>query len=198
MKTLMPPLLRALLLACGWVALLLPPCPFYAAAAQPAAGRRQESGAPAKTGLHQHSNSYRSGLSRSVCNRRILLKLGERRVYIYEGERVLASYPVAVGKKGWETPTGRFRVIHKVRHPRWKSPWSGRISPPGPRSPLGERPPAGTGRVPRLRAHAQPGHQGHVRPGGNRDAGHCGTLGLGNGFSRPGKAMWPWTYSEPG
>ncbi|MBW1991486.1 MAG: L,D-transpeptidase [Deltaproteobacteria bacterium] len=135
----MPPLLRALLLACGWVALLLPPCPFYAAAAQPAAGRRQESGAPAKTGLHQHSNSYRSGLSRSVCNRRILLKLGERRVYIYEGERVLASYPVAVGKKGWETPTGRFRVIHKVRHPRWKSPWSGRISPPGPRSPLGER-----------------------------------------------------------
>jgi len=72
-------------------------------------------------------------------NRRLILKLRERRVYVYERDKVLANYRVAIGKKGWETPTGSFQVIQKVRTPLWKNPWNGRISKPGPRSPLGER-----------------------------------------------------------
>jgi L,D-transpeptidase ErfK/SrfK len=70
---------------------------------------------------------------------RLVLKVGERRVYLYEGENAVASYPVAVGKRGWETPTGQFQVIKMVRNPSWEHPWEGTIFPPGPDNPLGER-----------------------------------------------------------
>ncbi|AXY68166.1 L,D-transpeptidase [Thermosynechococcus sichuanensis E542] len=71
--------------------------------------------------------------------RKIVLRLRERRVFLYEGDQVLASYPVAVGKPGWETPQGNFRVLHKVVNPKWQNPFTGTIVPPGPRNPLGDR-----------------------------------------------------------
>ncbi|MDP8935278.1 MAG: L,D-transpeptidase, partial [Cyanobacteriota bacterium] len=40
---------------------------------------------------------------------RLVLKLRERRVYVYRQNKVQASFPVAVGKGGWETPTGNFK-----------------------------------------------------------------------------------------
>ncbi|OKH22599.1 hypothetical protein NIES593_12465 [Hydrococcus rivularis NIES-593] len=70
---------------------------------------------------------------------RLVLKLRERRVYLYQGDEIQESYPVAVGKKGWETPTGNFQVIQKVENPAWEHPWNGKIVPPGPDNPLGER-----------------------------------------------------------
>ncbi|WP_448527269.1 L,D-transpeptidase [Parathermosynechococcus lividus] len=71
--------------------------------------------------------------------RKIVLRLRERRVFLYEGDQVLVSYPVAVGKPGWETPQGQFKVLHKVVNPRWESPFTGAVIPPGPRNPLGDR-----------------------------------------------------------
>ncbi len=56
----------------------------------------------------------------------IVLVLGERRVYAYQNDKVLASYPVAVGKKGWETPQGNFQVIQMVENPVWENPWNGK------------------------------------------------------------------------
>ncbi|MEM8779016.1 MAG: L,D-transpeptidase [Cyanobacteria bacterium P01_G01_bin.49] len=70
---------------------------------------------------------------------RLVLSLKERRVYAYQEDKVLASYPVAIGKKGWETPQGNFEVIQMVENPKWKNPWNGQVSAPGPNSPLGER-----------------------------------------------------------
>jgi lipoprotein-anchoring transpeptidase ErfK/SrfK len=70
---------------------------------------------------------------------RLILKLRERRVYLYQGDRLLESYPVAIGKKGWETPTGDYQVIRMVQDPAWEHPWNGDIVPPGPDNPLGER-----------------------------------------------------------
>ncbi|MGF1491180.1 MAG: L,D-transpeptidase [Microcoleaceae cyanobacterium] len=70
---------------------------------------------------------------------RLVLKLGERRVYLYRGGQRVASYPVAVGKAGWETPTGTFKVIQKVENPSWQNPWTGEVMPPGPNSALGLR-----------------------------------------------------------
>ncbi|HAC65017.1 MAG TPA: L,D-transpeptidase [Cyanothece sp. UBA12306] len=70
---------------------------------------------------------------------RLVLKLKERKVYAYQNDKVLASYPVAIGKKGWETPKGNFVVRNMVVNPKWKNPWNGKISAPGPNSPLGER-----------------------------------------------------------
>lgn len=70
---------------------------------------------------------------------RVVLRLGERRVYVYDGEQELASYPVAVGKPGWETPTGSFKVIQLVENPQWQNPWTGEVKPAGPNTALGLR-----------------------------------------------------------
>lgn len=69
----------------------------------------------------------------------LVLKLKERKVYAYQDSKVLKSYPVAIGKKGWETPKGNFKIIQLVKNPIWQNPWNGKVSPPGPNSPLGER-----------------------------------------------------------
>ena len=76
---------------------------------------------------------------RKVLATRLVLVLGERRVYAYQEDKVLASYPVAVGKKGWETPTGNFQVIQKVKDPVWQNPWNGKIIPASLNGPIGIR-----------------------------------------------------------
>ena len=70
---------------------------------------------------------------------RLVLKLGERRVYVYQGSQVETSFPVAVGKPGWETPVGTYEVISMLQNPGWVSPFTGEQIPPGPNNPLGER-----------------------------------------------------------
>jgi len=69
----------------------------------------------------------------------VVVDLSDRRVYVYRYDQVVASYPIAVGKKGWETPTGTFKVIHKEHHPIWKHPITGKIFEAGTDSPLGDR-----------------------------------------------------------
>ncbi len=71
--------------------------------------------------------------------RKLVLRLRERRVYLYVGEDVQVSYPVAVGKPGWETPQGAFTVLHKVENPTWQNPFTGNVVPPGRSNPLGDR-----------------------------------------------------------
>jgi L,D-transpeptidase ErfK/SrfK len=70
---------------------------------------------------------------------RLVLKLSERKVYVYAGNTVQARYSVAVGRSGWETPTGSFRVMAMMQNPGWTNPFTGEVVPPGPDSPLGER-----------------------------------------------------------
>ena len=70
---------------------------------------------------------------------RLVLRLSERRVYIYQGEQEIASYPVAVGKPGWETPTGTFEIISMIENPSWQNPWTGEVRAPGRNSALGLR-----------------------------------------------------------
>jgi lipoprotein-anchoring transpeptidase ErfK/SrfK len=70
---------------------------------------------------------------------RLILKRGKRRVYVYQGEKEVSSYPVAIGKPGWETPLGKFEVLSMEEHPTFKSFKSGRVIPPGPDNPLGVR-----------------------------------------------------------
>ena len=70
---------------------------------------------------------------------RLVLKLGERRVYVYEGNEVKARYSVAIGRPGWETPTGSFTVMQKLEHPGWTNPLTGEQMPPGNDNPLGDR-----------------------------------------------------------
>ncbi len=70
---------------------------------------------------------------------RLVLKLGERRVYVYRQNKVQASFPVAVGKGGWETPTGNFKVMQMIKDPVWEHPWTGELIPAGADNPLGTR-----------------------------------------------------------
>ncbi len=71
--------------------------------------------------------------------RRVVLRLGERRVYVYRRDQVIASYPVAIGRSGWETPTGKFEVMQRVKEPTWQHPFTEAIVPPGKDNPLGAR-----------------------------------------------------------
>ena len=68
---------------------------------------------------------------------RLLVQRGQRRVVVYKGEKVVAKYPIAVGKAGWETPIGAFTVINKEENPIFKSFKTGIIIQPGPGNPLG-------------------------------------------------------------
>ncbi|MBE9030905.1 L,D-transpeptidase [filamentous cyanobacterium LEGE 11480] len=70
---------------------------------------------------------------------RLVLKRSKRRVYVYKDDKVVSSYPVAVGKRGWETPLGQFKVLNMEKNPTFKSFKSGVIIPPGPDNPLGVR-----------------------------------------------------------
>jgi hypothetical protein len=69
----------------------------------------------------------------------LLVDLSDYRVYLYRYNTVEASYPIAIGKPGWETPTGTFKVDHLDTNPAWIEPITGEIIPPGADNPLGER-----------------------------------------------------------
>jgi len=51
----------------------------------------------------------------------VVLRLGERRVYVYRGDQVQASYPVAIGKAETPTPTGTFEVFQMIENPVWQT-----------------------------------------------------------------------------
>jgi lipoprotein-anchoring transpeptidase ErfK/SrfK len=69
----------------------------------------------------------------------LVLKLKEKRVYVYKGDKVIKKYPVAIGKKGWETPTGEWQVMEKIKNPAWTSFKTGEVFKPGTENPLGSR-----------------------------------------------------------
>ena len=69
----------------------------------------------------------------------LLLSLSDRHLYLYKDGRVQGSYPVAIGRAGWETPAGTFTVIEKIQEPAWENPVTGAIVPAGSHNPLGSR-----------------------------------------------------------
>jgi lipoprotein-anchoring transpeptidase ErfK/SrfK len=69
----------------------------------------------------------------------LTLKLKEKKVYVYKDGKAVANYPVAIGKKGWETPTGEWYVMEKIVNPGWTSFKNGSTIAPGKKNPLGER-----------------------------------------------------------
>jgi lipoprotein-anchoring transpeptidase ErfK/SrfK len=52
-------------------------------------------------------------------------------VGVYRGNSQIQSYPVAVGRPGWETPLGEFHVLQMVRNPSWEHPLTHEIFPAG-------------------------------------------------------------------
>lgn len=77
----------------------------------------------------------------------IVLNIPERGVYLFHEGRLQARYPVAIGARTWETPTGKFTLVRKVIDPAWLPPRAMveregipqfRV-PPGKTNPLGDR-----------------------------------------------------------
>lgn len=73
---------------------------------------------------------------------RLDLNIPAQRLVVYDGERVLRTYPVSVGKPGHDTPTGEYTIDHAEWNPWWRPPareWAKdkKITPPGPDNPMG-------------------------------------------------------------
>lgn len=84
----------------------------------------------------------------------VILNIASKRLFYYpdveEGERVqVMTYPIGIGRVGWETPLGDTKVVAKTTDPSWYVPWSVQqehkekgdplppVVPPGPDNPLG-------------------------------------------------------------
>ncbi|HEX5183410.1 MAG TPA: L,D-transpeptidase family protein [Allosphingosinicella sp.] len=49
---------------------------------------------------------------------RILVSLPQQRAWVFEDGDLLATSPVSTGRRGHETPVGRFRILQKAAHHR--------------------------------------------------------------------------------
>ncbi|MGH2746677.1 MAG: L,D-transpeptidase family protein [Actinomycetota bacterium] len=76
----------------------------------------------------------------------LLVRIGENRLYMYEGGKITRSWPVATGQPEYMTPTGVFEIELKRFEPTWVNPdpegWGAslpEVIPAGPSNPLGLR-----------------------------------------------------------
>jgi L,D-transpeptidase ErfK/SrfK len=72
----------------------------------------------------------------------LAVNLTERNVYVYRKGVVTDVFPVAIGRHGWETPTGSYHVANMRKNPTWFPPKWAKLEepvPPGPKNPLGDR-----------------------------------------------------------
>lgn len=67
----------------------------------------------------------------------LVLNLSDRLLYLYQAGQLQTTYPVAIGRQGWETPQGEFYIFIMEYYPTWRNPFTGEVIPPGDRNPLG-------------------------------------------------------------
>lgn len=76
----------------------------------------------------------------------IVINLSQSRLYYFKGGNMVLSFPVAQGKKGWETPVAATQVYAKRKDPIWtptprireENPDLPDFVPAGPNNPLGK------------------------------------------------------------
>lgn len=75
----------------------------------------------------------------------IVINLAELRLYLFRKNGAPVSYPISIGKEGWETPLGETAIVRKRANPVWiptpallaEDPGLPRSVPAGPDNPLG-------------------------------------------------------------
>ncbi|PYT11640.1 MAG: L,D-transpeptidase [Acidobacteria bacterium] len=70
-------------------------------------------------------------------SKRIVISIPDRKLVLLEGNRILKTYDVAVGKPSTPSPQGEFRIVNRIPQPTWYG--SGKVVPPGKDNPLGTR-----------------------------------------------------------
>jgi L,D-transpeptidase ErfK/SrfK len=80
----------------------------------------------------------------------IVIDLAVRTLYWFQHGKVVARFPVGVGRTDWGTPPGRYRIVGRRQDPEWRVPASIQaemrargepvltVVPPGPDNPLGK------------------------------------------------------------
>ena len=73
---------------------------------------------------------------------RLDLNIPTLKLVVYEGDRAIRTYDVAVGEPKFQTPTGEFEIRSAEWNPWWRPPareWAAKdkITPPGPQNPMG-------------------------------------------------------------
>ncbi len=86
----------------------------------------------------------------------VVLNIASKRLFYFPKmtagqDQIVFTYPIGIGRVGWETPLGATKVVSKARDPSWWVPLSVRrehaemgnplpsLVPPGPDNPLGTR-----------------------------------------------------------
>jgi lipoprotein-anchoring transpeptidase ErfK/SrfK len=70
---------------------------------------------------------------------RLQISLSRHQVTLYHDNTPIKNYPVAIGRAGWETPKGNFKVMQMLKKPTWIHPFTGEAIPGGsPDNPLGQ------------------------------------------------------------
>lgn len=76
----------------------------------------------------------------------LIINLPEYKIYHFEFGRLFNTYDIAIGKKNWRTPRGKFEIANKTLNPTWRVPpgMARKLKikkssvPPGPSNPLGK------------------------------------------------------------
>lgn len=69
---------------------------------------------------------------------RLVIYRSLHQVWVYQDTNLVKTYPIAVGRDGWETPTGTYQVRQLIKDPRWIHPITGETIEGGdPKNPLG-------------------------------------------------------------
>jgi L,D-transpeptidase ErfK/SrfK len=76
----------------------------------------------------------------------IVVNLSALRLFRFGGDGTVLTFPISVGREGWDTPTGVTQIVQKRKDPTWTVPASIRaqdpklpaVVPAGPDNPLGQ------------------------------------------------------------
>ena len=73
----------------------------------------------------------------SQLERRIIVSIPDRKLALIEDGRVVKVYAIAVGTEVSPSPSGEYRIAHRILQPTYYAP--GKVIPPGTANPLGTR-----------------------------------------------------------
>jgi lipoprotein-anchoring transpeptidase ErfK/SrfK len=91
------------------------------------------------------SSAIRSALVDGSRDPIVVIGRYANRLFLYDGPKLVSTFPVATGQSRYPTPTGTFRIVDMQRNPWWYPPptseWARGLQPvpPGPGNPLGTR-----------------------------------------------------------
>jgi L,D-transpeptidase ErfK/SrfK len=97
----------------------------------------------------QHLRIHNPHIVPALLDDGILINIPQRMLFQFSQGRLLAAFPVGLGKPSWPTPAGEFKIVSRVKNKAWKVPKSIQEEmrrenkivleevPPGPDNPLG-------------------------------------------------------------